>query len=301
MTQEQLINAIKPVFKEKLRELMLEEDLIEDLERVYLPLANLINVAISGANQMKIIGINGSQGSGKTTFCSLMKIVLEEGLGLKVVHVGIDDLYLSRADRQQLAKNIHPLLITRGVPGTHNVDQGIQLFNALSNATPTTETAIPAFDKATDNPYPKEKWPLFKGRPDVILFEGWFVGAEPQPMADLMTPVNEMEEEEDPRCVWRTYVNMQLKEVYKDLFDYLDLLVMLQVPSFEKVYEWRELQEAKLRITTQGEDNLRVMNTAEVRHFISHFERLTRWMLKEMPQRADMLFKVNTDHRICLL
>ena len=284
----------------KLKELMLDEVLIDDLDRVYLPLANLISVGLNTNASMQVIGINGAQGAGKTTFCTLMKLVLEQGFGLKVLSLSIDDLYLSRVDRERLAQTIHPLLATRGVPGTHNVHQGIELLNALHNAAPDTQTRIPRFNKAVDDPFPESQCDVFVGRPDVVLFDGWFMGAREQPIADLIVPVNQLEEVEDAEAIWRTYVNLQLKTVYNALFDQLSLLVMLQVPSFEKVYEWRTLQEQKLRMTTAGQTNLRIMDDEALRRFISHYERLTRWMLKDMPARVDMLFKVNDDHRICL-
>lgn len=186
------------------------------------------------------------------------------------------------------------------MPGTHYVQKGIDLFHKLANASATEVTPIPRFNKATDDVCPEKEWDRFVGRPDVVLFEGWFMGAADQPLADLLHPVNKLEEEEDKEAVWRTYVNLQLKTEYSRLFDCLTLLVMLQVPSFEKVLEWRTLQEKKLRDATQGQQNLRVMNDDELKRFISHYERLTRWMLADLPQRADVLFAVNNDHRICL-
>lgn len=287
-------------FEQRLEELMLDKSLMEELDRVYLPLANMIMVSMASEQSMRVIGINGAQGAGKTTFGELMKIVLEQGFGLKTLILSIDDLYLSRADREKMAKTVHPLFITRGVPGTHNVKQGIDLLENLSSATPEQQTLIPRFDKSTDNPYPKEKWDIFYGRPDVVLFDGWFMGADEQPISELVNPINELEAEQDKDAVWRTYVNLQLGTTYKQLFDKIDLLVMLQVPSFEKVYEWRTLQEQKLRIKTAGQKDSKVMNDEEVRHFILHYERLTRWILKELPSKADMVFKVNDSHQICI-
>lgn len=298
MNQE-LHDKLRRAFSEKLHELMLGEELLEDLDRVYLPLANMIAVGLD-TSSMQIIGVNGAQGAGKTSFCTLMKLVLEGGFGLKVLSLSIDDLYLSRADREKLAHAVHPLFMTRGVPGTHYVQKGLELLTTLANASPSDHTPIPRFNKATDDVYPEKEWDRFVGRPDVVLFDGWFMGATEQPLADLLQPANKLEEEEDKEAVWRTYVNLQLKTEYSRLFDCLNLLVMLQVPSFEKVYEWRALQEEKLRIATRGQHDLRVMDEEEVKRFISHYERLTRWMLKEMPERADVVFAVNNDHRICL-
>ncbi|MCQ2191841.1 MAG: hypothetical protein MJZ23_03105 [Paludibacteraceae bacterium] len=297
--EQDIQNKLRRPFSEKLKELMLGEELLEDLERVYLPLANMIAIGLD-TSSTQVIGVNGAQGAGKTSFCTLMKLVLEGGFGLKVLSLSIDDLYMSHSDREKLAKSVHPLFKTRGVPGTHYVQKGIDLLNTLANAAPTDSTPIPRFNKAYDDVYPEKEWDRFVGRPDVILFDGWFMGATEQPLSDLIEPVNDLERLEDPEAVWRTYVNLQLKTEYSRLFDCLNLLVMLQVPSFEKVYEWRALQEKKLRIATKGQTDLRVMNDDEVKRFISHYERLTRWMLKDMPEHVDVLYAVNNDHRICL-
>ena len=83
------------------------------------------------------------------------------------------------------------------------------------------------------------------GRPDVILFEGWCVGARPQSEAELQPPINELERRADPDARWRRYVNERLGSDYKDLFGHLDRLLMLEVPSLDKVVEWRLLQERR--------------------------------------------------------
>ena len=294
------IPEIRYSFIEMLHSLILDESLVEDFERVYMPMAQLISEGLNIATKTQIIGVNGAQGAGKTTFCHLLKVVLEAGYGMKVAFLSIDDLYFKRSEREKLAQEIHPLLVTRGVPGTHDVRLGEQILDRLCNANPKDTTRIPRFNKAIDDPYPESEWDKFTGRPDVILFDGWFMGAVEQPESELKEPVNELEKNEDPDAVWRSYVNDQLKTVYKPLFEQLDLLVMLKVPSFDKVYEWRALQEEKLRIQNQGQKKLRIMDADELKRFIAHYERLTRHILNEMPDRADMLFKVNNDHRICI-
>ena len=292
-------SEIRYSFISKLQSLMLDESLVEDLDRVYMPMANLISEGLNIAEKTQIIGINGAQGAGKTTFGNLLKVVLETGYGMKVVLLSIDDLYFKRSEREKLAERIHPLLITRGVPGTHDINLGEQVLNKLCNACPKDVTRIPRFNKAIDDQYPESEWDKFTGRPDVILFDGWFMGAVEQTESELKNPINKLEETEDPDGVWRTYVNEQLKTVYKPFFEHLDLLVMLKVPSFDKIYEWRALQEKKLRIRNQGK-KLRIMDDKELERFIAHYERLTRHILNEMPERADMLFRVNDNHRICI-
>lgn len=290
---------LRIAFRKKLEELMLPSRMIDDLPRVFLPLAQIIRSSLQ-FSFTSVIGINGAQGAGKSTFNQLMKLVLEKQYGLKVVGFSIDDFYLSHQEREQLSKDVHPLLITRGVPGTHNVPLCKSVIDALSNADATTKTVIPKFDKSTDNPFPTSEWDVFTGRPDVILFDGWFVGAVEQREEDLLQPINDLEREEDPQCIWRRYVNTQLKDWYRSLFERIDLLVMLKVPSFDKVYEWRKLQEDKLKQSMKGKKNLRVMDDQELHRFISHYERLTRFILSEMPQRADMLFQISDDHSICV-
>ncbi|MBO5132310.1 MAG: hypothetical protein IJY54_00140 [Paludibacteraceae bacterium] len=300
MYGEMLDIDLREEFQKKLRELMLDEILMEDLSRIYLPMANLINTALNVKDQTHIIGINGAQGAGKTTFSKLLKVVLEQKFGMKVVQLSIDDFYLSRAEREELAKSVHPLLITRGVPGTHDVRMAESVLSSLSTAQENSVTIIPRFNKAMDDPYPQSQWDRFVGRPNVILFDGWFMGAIEQKETELLNPVNDLEKLEDPYCIWRRYVNSQLKDNYKSLFDKIDLLVMLKVSSFDKVYEWRLLQEEKLRIVTANKENNHVMSKDELVRFISHYERLTKFILKEMPSRADMLFNVSNDHRICI-
>ncbi len=292
--------SLREVFRQTLQDLMLDDALMEDLDRVYMPMANMIRMGFNTGERTHIIGVNGAQGAGKTTFGRLLQVVLEKSFGMKVVQLSIDDIYLSRSARERLAQEVHPLLATRGVPGTHDVKLGEDTLDALCEAGAKDVTLIPRFNKATDDPFPRTEWDSFVGRPDVVIFDGWFMGAVEQKETDLLQPVNALEREEDPYCVWRRYVNSQLKDNYKSLFNRLDLLVMLRVPSFDKVYEWRALQEEKLRIKTQGQKNLRVMSEEEVKRFISHYERLTRHILEEMPSRADMLFKVSEDHRICI-
>ena len=291
---------LQTAYRKKLQELMLPVKMVDDLDRVYLPLANIIHTGLNALGKTSLIGINGAQGAGKSTFNQLLKLVLETQYGLRVVGFSIDDFYLSLSERKKLSESVHPLFVTRGVPGTHDVQLCESVIDSLSSADAKTETVIPRFDKSTDNPFPKSQWDTFVGKPDVILFDGWCVGAVEQKETDLLKPVNDLEKEEDPYCVWRRYVNAQLKDIYRPLFEKIDLLVMLKVPSFEKVYEWRKLQEDKLRMKTAGRENLRVMSDDELHRFISHYERLTRFMLSEMPQRADMLFHISDDHSICI-
>ncbi|UCF46366.1 MAG: hypothetical protein JSU89_04040, partial [Myxococcales bacterium] len=200
------------------------------------------------------------------------------------------DIYLTGAERLHRAQTIHPLLATRGVPGTHDVELGIRVLRCLREGKPI---ALPRFDKAKDERCPAAEWPKWEGRCDVVIFEGWCMGARPQRGDELKVPINGLERMEDPSGDWRWYVNRELGGHYQALFAELDLLVMLRPPDFDHVYAWREEQEARLRAAGGGSE---VMTPTAVRRFVMHFERLTRFMWEEMPGRADAVVHLGEDH-----
>jgi D-glycerate 3-kinase len=138
-------------------------------------------------------------------------------------------------------------------------------------------------------------WPRVEGPLRVTLLEGWCVGARPQALTALVQPLNALERDEDADGTWRGYVNACLAGDYQMLFGALDLLLLLQAPSFDVVYGWRLEQERKLRerVAATGGDAKRVMDEAGVARFISHYERLTRHILEEMPGRADVVVELD--------
>jgi len=233
------------------------------------------------------VGICGAQGSGKSTLSAELKVLLEND-GLKVVVLSIDDLYFTRETRLELASNVHPLLRTRGVPGTHDVELGLAVLDALGRS---GTVSIPAFDKSHDDRVPATQWLEVRAPVDVILFEGWCVGATPQSESSLLVPINDWERKFDPQGVWRRFVNESLAGIYQQLFSRIDLLILLKAPAFDVVFGWRLEQEQRLRETLakRGRHSAHVMSDTEVLHFISHYERLTRHILDEMPSRADIL------------
>jgi D-glycerate 3-kinase len=217
--------------------------------------------------------------------------------GVRAAVLSIDDLYLKREEREALAASVHPLLITRGPPGTHDVPLGLDVLDRLFKP---GEVPLPRFDKALDTRKPFDQWDVVQGPVDVILFEGWCVGARPEEPAALREPINALERDEDPDGVWRTYVNDALAGPYQDLFSRIDLLVMLKAPSFEVVLNWRIEQEHKLkaRLAASGGDLARTMSDAEIGRFIAHYERVTRCILAEMPARADVLAELDETRQV---
>ncbi|MGI4876825.1 MAG: hypothetical protein ACRYG4_05010 [Janthinobacterium lividum] len=248
---------------------------------------DLIGAALSEVSRRPlVIGICGAQGSGKSTVAAAVADRLAAS-GLSVATLSLDDLYLSRADRFALAATVHPLLATRGVPGTHDTTLGLALFAALDRG----ETVrLPRFDKASDDRAPEDAWQPVAAGLDVLVFEGWCVGAVAQADADLAAPVNALERDEDVDGRWRAYVNAALSGPgYRALFARIDRLVLLAAPGFEVVAGWRTEQERR---------GAGVMTTAEVARFVAHYERLTRHILAEMPARADLVIRLAPDRSV---
>ena len=243
-----------------------------------------------------IVGLCGPQGSGKSTLAPILKRLLEER-GLTVAMLSLDDFYLPLDAREALARTVHPLLKTRGVPGTHDLDLALQVLVGLQRE---GTVSLPAFDKARDDRRPPSEWAQVRGPVDVILFEGWCVGALPQPEESLALPLNSLEREEDADGTWRHYVNDALAGAYQSLFRQIDFLILLAAPGFDIVYRWRLEQENELRrkVAAQGGDASRLMSDAELERFICHYERLTRHILAEMHARADVVVSLDSQRRM---
>lgn len=250
---------------------------------------------LEGADRPLFVGVCGAQGSGKSNLCEALSVRLNRH-GLRVAVLSLDDLYLSPEARALLARTVHPLLATRGVPGTHDVALGLRVFEALEAGKPVR---LPRFDKANDTPHLKAQWPRISGPVDVVLFEGWAVGAVSQEDKALLAPVNALEAEEDPKGVWRAYVNAQLETNYADLFAQLDRLILLAAPSFEIVQRWRTEQEhhLKAKLAQSGRTGAQVMTDDQIAWFIQHYERLTRHTLREMPARADLTLRLDSERK----
>ena len=270
----------------------------DDVIEFMLPIAKqLFNKQQS---QPLIVGIQGSQGSGKSTSADFLKLLLEVEFDLKVATVSIDDFYLSNSERQILAQDVHPLLQTRGVPGTHHTDLITQQFN---NFRLKKKLTLPQFDKATDDPKPKSEWLSIDKQPDILIFEGWCVGIPPQKEQQLSSPINELEKNEDVNGQWRKFVNDKLAKEYASIYSQLDTLIVLQAPSFDCVFEWRQLQEQKLidKLTSEGKSTTQTLSAEKIKRFIQHYQRLTEHGLESLTPLADFALTLNTNHRITSL
>ena len=280
----------------KSQEIMSEpfRDKIGQLKKFYLPISKMISEEYSKSKRVKVIGLTGGQGSGKSTISNIIKIILKEGFNLETAIFSIDDFYKTLKERKLMAKKISPLFLTRGVPGTHDTRM---LHSCIKNLKKSkfNKFMIPKFDKSIDDRRSKNKWIKINKKPHVVIFEGWCVGVTPQKKKDLIVPINKLEKEKDKKRIWRSRVNKELTDKYQKIFDLIDKLIFLKVPSFKYVIKWRLRQEKKLRITAKGK---KTMSDKEIENFIMFYERLTKHMIKNLYQKSDTVINIDKKHRL---
>lgn len=216
-----------------------------------------------------LIGMGGSQGSGKSYKCR----ELADARPGRIAHFSLDDVYLTKAERERMGRTRHALFRTRGAPGTHDLDLADRTIDRLRRARAKSETAIPAFDKLADDRAPQAAWPRFVGRPEAIIVEGWCMGAL-APKDSPREPVNALEAEHDPNGRWRKISFGFLRGRYRRFHKRFDAMVYLRAPRWEIVRQWRGQQQEGLLGRPMTEEEGQALD-----HFIAHYERLTRAML----------------------
>lgn len=235
-----------------------------------------------------VLGLSGLQGSGKSTLATQL-VAAVAARGIDAVGLSLDDAYLTREQRRQLALEVHPLFATRGVPGTHDLALLHATLDALAHASPDTPAAVPRFDKGSDDRLPTAAWTRVARAPRLVVLEGWCLGVPPQPPEALQAPVNDLERDEDADGRWRRHVNAALAGDYAALWSRLDRLLVLQAPSFDVVRGWRDEQEIALR----NADAPHAMSPAAMDRFIAHFERLSRHALATLPDIAHIVMRLD--------
>lgn len=238
----------------------------------------------------RIYAIAGLQGAGKSTLAAQVAALARER-GLRVATLSIDDVYLGRRERQRLARDVHPLLVTRGPPGTHDLALACETLDALRAG---SAVRLPRFDKTRDRRVPPSRWPAARAV-DLVLFDGWCLKVPPETSAQLHDPVNALERDEDPDGIWRRWCNERLGEDYPALWARLDRLLWLQPPDFAPVAHWRWQQEQAMRARHPGQVG---MTRAEVGRFVQHFERVSRQALRTLPAIADRTLVLDARRRV---
>ena len=228
---------------------------------------------VTQATRPFLLGLSGVQGSGKSTLAAAL-VEQASAHGWAAVTLSLDDVYLTRRQRETLAMEVHPLLRTRGVPGTHDLRLLRVTLDALAGASTAQPVALPRFDKGQDDRAPIETWPSVRTPPRLVVLEGWCLGAIPVDPGTLAEPINALERDEDPDGAWRRWVNTRLAD-YLPLWKRLDALVLLRAPSWGVVARWREEAERPLR--ERGEPC--AMNAPALARFLQHYERISRRLL----------------------
>ena len=261
-----------------------------------IPLCFWIN---SKADKKKpyFVGLAGGQGTGKTTTSSLIKIILNKYFKLNVFRISIDDFYKTRKERISLSKRVHPMLLTRGVPGTHDINMMLNFFKK-SKSKKFKRLKLPTFNKAIDDRFSRKHWYDLKKKPDVIIFEGWCVGAKSEKNDTLKRTINSMEKTKDQKQIWRKYVNDQLKSKYKKLYSQLNCLIYLKAKDFSLLQKWRLKQERKLWIKSKKSSNTKIMSKQDVLSFMQTYQRVTQNMFRYMPKYASIIINLNSNHQI---
>ena len=250
-----------------------------------LPIIDYLN----NTNYKKFI-ISGSQGAGKSTLSKLIKIVIEKTSSKKVMLLSIDDYYYSKIDRYNISQLVHPLLMTRGVPGTHDIKKLKEHLRQFKKK--QFPIITPTFNKLKDDISKKTK--VFN-KADILILEGWCCGAKPIENKFLKINLNKVEKELDKDFKWRKYYNSKLKNEYQQIFKTFDRIIYLQPLSFQFVLKWRYAQEKNNAKKTKTKN---FMNKNTTKNFILYYEKLTKWMIKNMPDKADMLIKVDKEQKI---
>jgi D-glycerate 3-kinase len=238
-----------------------------------------------------LVGLCGAQGSGKSTTAKRLAQALAAA-GSAVAVLSLDDFYLTRAERSRLGRDVHRLLATRGVPGTHDMPKlNATIDELLAGHGPVT---VQTFDKTIDDTAPPAVWPRYIAPVDIVLLEGWCIGARAMPADSLSTPINTLERDEDPDARWRGFINKALRGIYQQTFDRIDLSILLKAPDFAHIPAWRLEQEQRLARSPAAPP---AMTAPEIARFVSHYERLTRWILQQEP--AELVIDID-HHRLPL-
>ena len=266
------------------------------LKSYLIPLCFWISKKINRKKPL-IIGVAGGQGTGKTTITSIISLILRKYFKLNVFKVSIDDFYKTRNERKKLSLTKHPLLMTRGVPGTHDHKIILNFFKKVKSKN-FKSIKLPKFDKSTDDRCKSKLWYKVKFKPDVVILEGWCVGAKAQNSSKIKKPINYLEKFKDPNLIWRKYVNTELKTNYKKLFNHLDEIIYLKSSSFKLLQKWRITQEKRLLLNSKSRRNLKIMKKGDVINFMQTYQRITQNMFKNMPKYASIILNLNSNHQI---
>ncbi len=238
--------------------------------------------------------ISGSQGIGKTSLIKIISNILNKIYKKKIITLSLDDYYFSKKNRLFLAKKEHNLLITRGVPGTHDVKKLTSDIKKYNKSKFPIKT--PLFDKLIDDTLKRKK--IIKNKSDILILEGWCCGCNNIDEQYLYKNINQLEKKFDKNYKWRNYYNNKLNNEYKKLFDLFEVKIFIKAPSFKHVVDWRLKQELN---NYSYSKKSKKMDVNEIKIFVQHYEKITKWMIKEYKKIADLVINVDKNQKIVSL
>ena len=268
---------------------------IKNLKKIFIPMAFWINNKYKKKNETLFLGLAAGQGSGKTTVAAILKIILKNYFKTKVCVISIDDFYKTLKKRNKMAEQNHPLFKTRGVPGTHDINL-LKNFFTLIKYKKFKKIKLPKFNKSIDDRLIKKYWHKVNKKPEIVLLEGWCVGAKAVSNSSLKKPINSLEKNEDKYLIWRKFVNKKLKKEYKKVFSMIDYFIFMKIPNFKVVFKWRLLQEKKLK--NKSFYNKKIMSYNAIKRFIMFYQRITLQMVKDLSKSASIVMLLNKNHEI---
>ena len=268
---------------------------IKNLKKIYIPISFWINNKCKKKGKTLILGLSGSQGSGKTMVTGILQIILKKFFKKNIYVISIDDFYKTLRDRNRMSQQKHSLFKTRGVPGTHDINLIKNFFISVKRKK-FKKIKLPKFNKSIDDRSKKNYWHNINKRPEIIILEGWCVGAKPQIISSLRKPVNILERHEDKDLIWRKYANEKLKKEYKEVFAMIDYFIFMKVPNFKIVFKWRLLQENKLRKKLHYKK--KIMTYSAIKRFIMFYQRITLQMMKDLSKSASIVLLLKKNHEI---
>ena len=268
---------------------------IKNLKKIYIPISFWINNKCKKKGRTLILGLSGSQGSGKTMVTGILQIILKKFFKKNIYIISIDDFYKTLRDRNRMSQQKHSLFKTRGVPGTHDINLIKNFFISVKRKK-FKKIKLPKFNKSIDDRSKKNYWHNINKRPEIIILEGWCVGAKPQIISSLRKPVNILERHEDKDLIWRKYANEKLKKEYKEVFAMIDYFIFMKVPNFKIVFKWRLLQENKLRKKLHYKK--KIMTYSAIKRFIMFYQRITLQMMKDLSKSASIVMFLKKNHEI---
>ena len=285
---------LKFLSKEKIFDQSVETK-IAHLRRIYIPMSFWIDKKYKKKGKTLFLGLSGGQGSGKTTVTGILKIILKKYFKRKIHTSSIDDFYKTLEERDKISNTIHPLFKTRGVPGTHDTNLINKFFDFIKKKK-FKKFKLPKFDKSIDDRLNEKYWFNVKERPEIVIFEGWCVGAKPQLNSLLKKPINILEKYEDEDLIWRKHANEKIKREYKKIFAMIDNFIFMKISNFNMVFKWRLLQERKLK--KGSHTTKKIMSYDKIKRFVMFYQRVTLQMFKDMPKVASVVLTLNNKHQI---